>query len=563
MASENGQPSISDHGVRHILATCLDGFSCSPAQGQIQLVRGLMRYNGFASRSFHQGEDSITEYSVRFKKNLCLFFRALHFFEEFHNSRKFPQHAGGFWGLIQQEASFLFERPNGPPRFLWFLIDSRAAFDSTHFYTAIPGSHCPQDIHTLVLHWASVIRKSRETDSRQKRNIDAKRLTDRCSEWRQLLESGQLADRTDLSDIIPESQDIGAIVPHTAHSEGALHTTPHRMRAGATVPLFKQERADVVNGTNSLIGEARKRRRGSPTPDSHKADGPDVNQREKRRRYVSPEPDNRNPPSPDLNLSPRNDGRLAGLDKRLSHALSLQLQHDVDITSLDSRLQSQTNQLGAISAIVNRLSETVLSNRANLSALEEKVDNLALEERVTDIDMEQLKIIAVEALRSDLRPQLDAQLDDLVHTAISRIDIAGLVQTAVSRIPLRDLIQDAVSQIPIRDLIQDAVSRVTIDDEIPRRLEAMETQLRSHRRIPSPTRLAHRPQQPAPSAPAQNSPHKARDELIIRTMAEKIEKLETELGKAKAVGPPATPSRPSQSQPSGSISSPIKLEDSL
>lgn len=209
-----------------------------------------------------------------------------------------------------------------------------------------------------------------------------------------------------MSDILSESQNIGAIFPHTAHLEGALHTTPYRMRAGATNSLFKQEHADEANGTNSPIGDARKRRRRSQDPDSHQGDAADFNRREKRRRHASPESDNHQTTpntnasshSPD-NLSPRSDGRLAGLDKRLSRAISLQLEHGIDITSLDSRLQSQTNQLGAITASTSRLSETVLSNRANISALEEKVDNLALEERVTHVARKRLKKTVVEALR--------------------------------------------------------------------------------------------------------------------------------------------------------------------
>lgn len=508
---------------------------------------------------------------VRFKKNLCLFFRALHFFEDFHGHRNFSQ-PKGFWGLIQQETRFLFEKPTGPVTFLWFLIEARETYGNTHPYTAIPDSHFPQYIHRLVFHWSSAIRQSREPDSRQKQSVDAKRLAERCAEWRMLLQTRQLAVRADMSDILSESQNIGAIFPHTAHLEGALHTTPHRMRAGATDPLFKQEHADEANGTNSPIGDARKRRRRSQDPDSHQGDAPDFNRREKRRRHASPEPDNhQTTPNPNAsshspdNLSPRNDGRLAGLDKRLSHAISLQLEHGIDITNLDSRLQSQTNQLGAITATTNRLSETVHSNRANISALEEKVDDLALEERVTHVAGKKLMKTVVEALRSDLRTELDAQLDDLVNTAISRVDIGDRVRAAVSGIDIAGLVQTAVSRIPLSDLIQDAVCRVTIDDEIPRRLEAIEHQLKSHRdhRIASPIRLAHRPQQAAPPAPAQDfNSQTAREGRILRTMAEKIEKLEAELGKAKAVGPPATPSRPSQPQPGGRASSPIKLEDS-
>lgn len=552
-----------------ILTTCLDGFSFRPGPGQMRLVRGLLRYNDTASRSFRQEDDSTAEYMVRFKKNVCLFFRALHFFEEFYGCRGWVHHEN-FWGLMQQEAGFLFEKsPRAATTFLWFLIDARETYGSTHPYTAIPDSHFLQSIHRLVFHWSSVIGQSREADSRlkhsrHKRSVNAKRLAEKCAEWRMLLQTRQLADRTDLSDII-SSQDIGAIVPHTAHPEEALHTTPHRMKAGATVPVFKQERADVVNGTNSPIKEARKRRRGSLDSGSHQPDVPDVNRREKRRRHASPEPDNRhttpkestNPPSPE-GKSPRSEGRLAGFDKRLSHALSLQLQHGVEITSLNSRM-------GAITATTNRLSETVLSNRANISTLEEKVDDIVLEERVTDVDREQLKIIVVEALRSDLRTELDAQLDDLVNTAISRVDIGDRVRAAVSGIDIAGLVQTAVSRIPLSDLIQDAVCRVTIDDEIPRRLEAIEHQLKSHRdhRIASPIRLTHRPQQAAPPAPAQDfNSQTAREGLILRTMAEKIEKLEAELGKAKAVGPPAAPSRPSKPQPGGRASSPIKLEDS-
>lgn len=475
-------------------------------------------------------------------------------------------------GLVQQEVSFLFEKPQDPIDVLWFLTKARDAFGNTHPLTDPPDSQFPQDIQRLVFHWSSAIRQSREADSRQKRSVNAKRLAERCAEWRMLLQTRQLADRADVSDILSESQNIGAIFPHTAHLEGALHTTPHRMRAGATNSLFKQEHADEANGTNSPIGDARKRRRRSQDPDSHQGDAPDFNRHEKRRRHASPEPDNhQTTPNPNAsshspdNLSPRNDGRLAGLDKRLSHAISLQLEHGIDITSLDSRLQSQTNQLGAITATTNRLSETVHSNRTNISALEEKVDNLALEELVTHVARKKLMKTVVEALRSDLRTELDAQLDDLFNTAISRVDIGDRVRAAVSGIDIAGLVQTAVSRIPLSDLIQDAVCRVTIDDEIPRRLEAIEHQLKSHRdhRIASPIRLAHPLQQAAPPAPAQDFNFQtAREGLILRTMAEKIEKLEAELGMAKAVGPPATPSRPSQPQPGGRASSPIKLEDS-
>jgi hypothetical protein len=548
----------------------------------MQLVRGLLRYNDFASRAFHLDDSSFTEYRVRFKKNLCLFFRALHFFEEFHCYRGFPQREG-FWGLIQQEAWFLFEKPDGPLRFLWFLIDSKAAFGNNHPYTAIPDSHYPQYIHRLVRHWSSMIRKSREADSRQKPTLNANRLTEHCAEWRMLLESGQLADRTDMSDLLLEGQDTGAAIPHPAHSERALHTMMHRARPGARYPLAKQEPSDEVNGVNSPIGEANKRRRRSPDLDSHQAGGPGADRRDKRRRYVSPEPKKRqttsqanaNVPSPE-HLSPRNDGRLVGLDRRLSHALSLQLQHGIDITSLDSRLQSQSSQLSDMSTCVEKLQKTVSSSRAKISTLGEKVNTLGLEERVVEIDRQQLKMIAVEALDSDLRNQLDAQLNDLVNAAISRIDlgnrvqaavsqidIGGLVQTAVSRIPLNDLIQDAISRAPLENLIQGAVSRVMVDADITHRLEAIEQRLKNerHPRSSSPPLSQHR-QQVVPSTPAQNSSHKAREELIIRTMAEKIEKLEAELGKARAIGPPATPSRTTQHQPGGSLFSPIKLENS-
>lgn len=247
MVGGSAQPAVSDDRVREILSTCLDGFSCSPGHGQINIVRGLLRYNDFASRSFRQEDDSTAECMVRFKKNLCLFFRALHFFEEFHGHRNFSQ-PKGFWGLIQQETRFLFEKPTGPVTFLWFLIEARETYGNTHPYTAIPNSHFPQYIHRLVFHWSSAIRQSREPDSRQKQSVDAKRLAERCAEWRMLLQTRQLADRADMSDILSESQNIGAIFPHTAHLEGALHTTPHRMRAGATDPLFKQEHADEAMG---------------------------------------------------------------------------------------------------------------------------------------------------------------------------------------------------------------------------------------------------------------------------------------------------------------------------
>ncbi|KAK0750016.1 hypothetical protein B0T18DRAFT_389508 [Schizothecium vesticola] len=282
---------------------------------------------------------------------------------------------------------------------------------------------------------------------------------------------------------------------------------------------------------------------------------------------------NENAPSPEY-LSPRSDGRLAGLDRRLSHALSLQLQHGVDITSLDSRLQSQSSQLGDIAATTNqfsnmstgmeKLQKKVSSNRAKISAFKEKVNTLGLEERVVEIDRQQLKMIAVEALQTDLRNQIDAQLNDLVHAAVSQIDLGDCVQAAVSRIDIGGHVQDAVSRIPLDNLIQGAVSRVMVDENIPRRLEAIEQQLKNqrHPRFSSPPRLSQHRQQVAPSTPAQNPSHKTREELIIRTMAEKIEKLEAELGKAKAVGPLATPSRTTQHQPGGSLFSPIKLEDS-
>lgn len=75
MASESSQPLITDHRVRRILVTCLDGFSFSAAgQTEMQLVRGILRYNDFASRFFHREDESTAELKLRFKKNLCLFF---------------------------------------------------------------------------------------------------------------------------------------------------------------------------------------------------------------------------------------------------------------------------------------------------------------------------------------------------------------------------------------------------------------------------------------------------------------------------------------------------------
>ncbi|KAK1829312.1 hypothetical protein QBC39DRAFT_134304 [Podospora conica] len=570
------EPSISDPEVRQVLAASLDGFLFSPDTGETELTRGLLEYNDFASCCFHKDDDSVVEYTARFKKNLSLFFRALHFFEEFYSYRGFTNPAG-FWGIMQQELWFLFETPKRLIGFLWLLINARNLFDRTHpghpSHFAL-GSDFPQCIQRLVLHWSFTIKSLKGQRPHIRPNFspqDATRLRDRRYEFKALLATKHFADHTDLRDILG-GLNISQAASNPASLDRPLDVTTHRARAGAEDLLVKQETPEEFSGIKTPIGETKKRKKRSSGLDSSQAGEPGAGRKNKRLRHVSP-PEERqatseagaNTPRPE-NLSSQSDGRVTGLDKRLNHTNTMQLQHGLDISSLNSRLESQASQHAAdmvamrsqyaadmaamrsemktmrsemkttraqmdtmrsrakkMRSTMNKLQKTTSSNTAELSALRKTVKTFTVEERIQVLDREQLEEITVEALQTlDLQNQPGYQPND-----------------------------------------------------IPDRVQAIEDQLKIQR-FPS---MFSTPQQLQPPKPAElfDSSHdllfKPHENLVIQTMAEKVETLQREVDQARALGfqntkasgPPATQSSSSRSRKrgqGGTMSLPIKLEDS-
>lgn len=437
MASENVQPPISRPQLQNV-TSCLDGFTLELGKSHVKIIGRFLGYNDLASRLFRKDDQSLVEHIVRFKKNLCFFFRTLDFFQDFFLCRGLPQ-PGGFWGLIQQQSGGLIEKPTHAQMLLEFLISSRDAFVRKNPGDS-PGLGFARYIQRLIFHWSSMMTQAktkgvpRPTLSQQ----DTERLAERCAEWRTLLENGRLADAPELDNFLGRHKTLAqASRPDPPKPSVSLDAITDEPRAIVKTGHVAAELSDEVKGSIVSIGRITKRKRITSDLDSSQAVEQDTPRSNKRSRGVSPEPKNRQKtkrsetatPSPKKSpkKSPGSDKKLAKLDKRLSDSLEQQQQHGTEITSLNSQIQSLTAQLSDITAVTTRLSDT-----------------LAEDESVVEIDTQLLKTAVAEALHSELPRQLDSQLGALVQAVVSRIPIKDLVEAAVARIPIQNLIQSAM-----------------------------------------------------------------------------------------------------------------------
>ena len=478
----------------------LDGFTFSPEKKDYRIVKRLVNYNdSTTSRYFNETASSVSEYTFRFRKNARFFFRGLHFFQEFHGHRGFPQ-SGGFWGLIRRQVGngTLCKTAKSAERFVKFLISSRDKFfESTPHCTFHQSDRFSEYIQRLTLHWSTLLSKAEVSSGKPKlSHDDLSRLAERCAEWGKLVRSGRLADSPFMSEFL-DHHDLmtrGSCPQDSGFLDPMVHTPGRGL--GISAPKNRQFTP--------------RNKGGAPTSGG----------------------------------MPGSEHKIAGFDKRLLASLKLQLQQGMDITSLSSRLHNLGNQMcdavaatnhipGMVADIAN-LQAKAASHADEISALKMQVSGWnGHDERIdqeNEAVQQQLKLAVAESLQAELPKQVDSKLNDLVINAI-----AGQ---------------------PIKAMIQTAVLNMRKNTGIYRRVQALEQQLNNqHRSSSSPTVNTHSPQEAKAIHDAQTATpehdrnqardynYKAREELIIsqhhtiHKQAEKIERLERELGNLGPVSP--------------------------